>query len=67
MDGDTYVAIGAKPASLNWMYGIRDRFANKVREVWVYVGGSRSPDFGMNREGYFGETLSWVRAVPSGT
>jgi hypothetical protein len=67
VDANTYVAIGAKPASLNWMLGIKDRFVNKVRGVWIYVGRNQSPDFGMNREGYFGETVSWVSAVPSGT
>jgi hypothetical protein len=65
-DGESYVAIGAKPGSLGWMNEIRQRFAAKARNVWVYVAGDNSPDFGMNREGYFGETVQWVRATPRG-
>ena len=66
IDAETYMVIGAKPGSLGWMKIIRDRFVNTVKNVWIYVGdvkGVKSPDFGMNQAGYFGETVSWVRAV----
>lgn len=54
-NADAWVAIGGKPGVLSAMQEIAARFS-KAQRVWVYVGGDRSPDFGMNREGYFGET-----------
>lgn len=54
-NADACVAIGGKPGVLSAMREIAARFA-KAQRVWVYVGGDGSPDFGMNREGYFGET-----------
>jgi hypothetical protein len=55
-DGNSYVAIGAKGSMIESMQRIRSRFAAKAFGVWVYVAGDNSPDFGMNREGFFGET-----------
>jgi hypothetical protein len=52
----SYVAIGAKGSMIQSMQRIKDRFAAKAFRVWVYVAGDNSPDFGMNREGFFGET-----------
>ena len=62
VDANTYLAIGAKPGSMNWMTQIGNMFVNKVTGVWIYAGGTNSPDFGMNNKGYFGETVSWKSA-----
>jgi hypothetical protein len=62
-NNNVYLAIGAKPQSFNWMMQIRNRFAANVQDVWIYQGtNAKSPDFGMNSAGYFGETVQWKSA-----
>jgi hypothetical protein len=60
---DSIVAIGARAAGLNWMNQIAQRFSAVTNQIWIYAGqNNTSPDFGMNKTGYFGETVSWVSA-----
>lgn len=64
-DNTSYVAIGARASSLNWMNSIATDFAAKnPLRIWIYAANnSGSPDFGMNRQGYFGETVPWISAT----
>lgn len=58
-DKDTYMAIGGKASSADAMRTIANTFEQHVKHIWIYVGGDDSPDFGMNKDGYFGETSNW--------
>ncbi|MBS1792444.1 MAG: hypothetical protein JSS81_01245 [Acidobacteria bacterium] len=61
---DSFVAIGGKFGSIKWMEEIAERFEPAVAGVWIYTAGKNSPDFGMNKNGFFGETVSWKSATP---
>ena len=58
-DNTCYVAIGARASSLARMNFVQTAFALKnPLGIWIYVAlNDSSPDFGMNSQGYFGETV----------
>ena len=54
---NAYAAIGGRFGSLKMMENIRNIYAPKVKNFWIYTSPtSISTNFGMNKEGYFGET-----------